>query len=59
VYIVNDPHKMRSLGEHDEFPSGCSFKCMDELNPKHVSSLSCIACYVFCGIFDHSIYLML
>jgi len=32
---------------------------MDEPSPKHVNSLSCIACYVFCGIFDHSIYLML
>jgi hypothetical protein len=59
VYLMNDPHKMRSLGEHDELPFGGSFKCMDEPNPKHVSSLSCIVCYVFCGILDHSIYLML
>lgn len=33
VYLMNDPHKMKSLGEHDELPFGCSFKCMDEPNP--------------------------
>jgi hypothetical protein len=39
VYLANDPHKMRSLGEHNELPFGFSFKCMDEPNPKHVRSL--------------------